>query len=182
MPRPNRILVENGYYHVFNRANNKRGVNLSHQTFDYFCYLLGDMKKIFNISIYSYCLMTNHYHIFLQTKLKNLDKMLKIKKRIARKYSNEINLDAKMEYNDSCSYHLYWICVKNRNKFMKKMLTAGIETGIHYKPIHQMSMYSKKQKLESTDKISKEIVSIPIHQNLSDNDTDRIIKTINEIC
>ena len=114
--------------------------------------------------------------------LKNLDKMLKIKKRIARKYSNEINLNAKMEYEDSCSYHLYWICVKNRNKFMKKMLDAGIETGIHYKPIHKMSMYSKKQKLDSTDKISKEIVSIPVHQNLSDNDTDRIIKTINEIC
>ena len=45
-----------------------------------------------------------------------------------------------------------------------------------------MSMYSKKQKLEYTDKIAKEIVSIPVHQNLSDNDTDRIIKTINEIC
>ena len=114
--------------------------------------------------------------------LKNLDKMLKIKKRIARKYSNEISLDAKMEYNDSCSYHLYWICVKNRNKFMKKMLDAGIETGIHYKPIHKMSMYSKKQKLDSTDKISKEIVSIPVHQNLTDSDTDKIVKTINEIC
>tara|TARA_B100000424_G_C22734014_1_gene397781 strand:- start:91 stop:690 length:600 start_codon:yes stop_codon:yes gene_type:complete len=88
MPRPNRILVENGYYHVFNRANNKRGVNLSHQTFDYFCYLLGDMKKIFNISIYSYCLMTNHYHIFLQTKLKNLDKAMQY---FGQRYSTYIN-------------------------------------------------------------------------------------------
>jgi dTDP-4-amino-4,6-dideoxygalactose transaminase len=43
-------------------------------------------------------------------------------------------------------------------------------------------MYSKKQKLDSTDKISKEIVSIPVHQNLTESDTDRIIKTINEIC
>ena len=121
-----------------------------------------------------------------QIQLKNLDKMLKIKKRIAKKYSNQINLDTKMEYDDSCSYHLYWICVKNRNKFMKKMLNAGIETGIHYKPIHQMHMYSNRdytdQKLETTDNISKEIVSIPVHQNLSDTDTDRIIKTINEFC
>jgi dTDP-4-amino-4,6-dideoxygalactose transaminase len=65
---------------------------------------------------------------------------------------------------------------------MKKMLDVGIETGIHYKPIHKMSMYSKKQKLDSTDKISKEIVSIPVHQNLTEGDTDRIIKTINKIC
>ncbi len=42
-----------------------------------------------------------------------------------------------MPFNEASSYHLFWICVKNRKKFMKKMSENGIETGIHYKPVHK---------------------------------------------
>jgi len=111
--------------------------------------------------------------------LKKLDKMNQKRKKIAKRYSQELNLDKKMPYNDECSYHLYWILVKNRNTFMKKMKSKNIETGIHYLPIHKMSFYNKKQKLTNTEKISQQIVSIPIHSNLSDSDVSRIIKTIN---
>ena len=62
------------------------------------------------------------------------------------------------------------------------MLDLGIETGIHYRPIHNLTYYNKKNsKLPVTDKISKEIVSIPIHPNLSDYDVNYIIKSVNKI-
>ena len=57
----------------------------------------------------------------------------------------------------------------------------NIETGIHYKPIHEMSYYRKKNNLPVTNSISTKLVSIPIHPNLSNSDVDRIIKTINQI-
>ena len=44
-----------------------------------------------------------------------------------------------------------------------------------------MTMYKNKTKLPVTEKIGKEIVSIPIHPNLSEDDVDRIIKNINEL-
>ena len=112
--------------------------------------------------------------------LKKLDRMNSIRKKIAKKYSKEICLEEKMPYDKDCSYHLYWILVKNRKKFMKKMLKFGIETGIHYKPIHNMKMYKINKKLPITEKIGKQIVSIPIHPNLGEQDTDKIIKKINE--
>ena len=111
--------------------------------------------------------------------LKKVDKLNKIRRKIARKFCNEINIKSKMQFNENCSYHLYWILVKNRQKFRQKLLKNGIETGTHYKPIHQMSFYKKSIKLPITEKIAKDIVTVPIHPNLTDSQIDYIIKTIN---
>ena len=112
--------------------------------------------------------------------LKKLKKMNEIKKSIAKIYSDEIKLENKMEFNKNCSYHIYWIRIKNRNKFLKEMKRNGIETGIHYKPVHTMTYYKNKIKLPITEKIGNEIVSIPVHQNLKENEVWKIIKTINK--
>ena len=115
------------------------------------------------------------------TQLKRLDKMNSIRKKIAKKYCEEIQLESKMPFEENCSYHLYWIRVKNRKKFVKEMNREKIETGIHYKPIHKMTYYKNERKLPITEKIGNEVVSIPIHQNLTESETDRIIKTINRL-
>jgi perosamine synthetase len=112
--------------------------------------------------------------------LKRLDKMNSIRKKIARRYFDEIKLENKMQFLKDCSYHLYWIRVKNRNKFIKEMERENIETGIHYKPVHLMSYYKNKTKLPITEKIGNEVVSIPIHQNLSEFEIDKIIKSVNK--
>jgi perosamine synthetase len=111
--------------------------------------------------------------------LKKLDKMNSIRKKIAKSYSKKINLEHKMPFNTECSYHLYWIRVKNRKKFMSNMRKMGIETGIHYNPIHKMSLYSQKIKLDVTDNVSNELVSIPMHPNLKSEEVEFIIKNIN---
>ena len=112
--------------------------------------------------------------------LKKIDKMNKIRQKNAKKYYNEIHLEQKMPIKQGCSYHFYWIMVENREEFREKMAKKGIETGIHYKPIHHMTMYNQKRKLEITDKISKQIVSIPTHPNLKQNEVDFIAKCIND--
>ncbi|MGY5151471.1 MAG: DegT/DnrJ/EryC1/StrS family aminotransferase [Candidatus Nitrosopumilus sp. bin_6a] len=114
------------------------------------------------------------------TQLKRLDKMNSIRKKIAKRYSEEIKLERKMPYDKNCSYHLYWIRIKNREKFVKKMEVEKIEVGIHYKPIHKMTYYKNKIKLPITEKIGNEVISIPIHQNLKDDEIEKIIKTVNK--
>lgn len=113
--------------------------------------------------------------------LKNLDRNNNKRKKIAKRYSDEIKINAKMPFNNNSAYHLYWIQVKNRNNFMNKMRDDGIETGIHYFPIHKMSAYkSFSRSLPITENISNKIVSLPIHPNLSDNDVTRIINLVNK--
>jgi len=114
--------------------------------------------------------------------LKKLNKMNRIRKMIAKKYSREINLETKMQYSKDCSYHIYWVMVNNRKNFMLKMSKKGIEAGIHYKPVHTMSMYKQKLKLPKTEKAGREIVSIPIHPNLTNDDIEFIIKNVNDFC
>ena len=115
------------------------------------------------------------------TQLKKLNSTNKIRKKIAKIYDQEINLEAKIPFENDCSYHLYWILVKNRSRFIKKMMREKIEVGVHYKPVHQMSLYKNNQvKLPVTETIGERIVSIPIHPNLTNSNIEKIIKSVNE--
>ena len=112
--------------------------------------------------------------------LKKLDKNNNLRRKIAQRYHREINLEKKMPYDKTASYHFYWILSKNRQKLMRKLTENGIETGTHYKPIHQMSMYKNKEKLPITENVGEQIISLPTHPNLSHNDITKIISTINK--
>ena len=112
--------------------------------------------------------------------LKKLDRMNSKRKKIAKRYSKELRLDSKMPFNKDCSYHLFWIQITNREKFMKTMNENGIETGIHYFPIHQLKYYKIKSKLVVTENVGKNIVSLPIYPNLNENDIEKIIKFTNK--
>ena len=114
------------------------------------------------------------------TQLKKLDRLNNVRKNIAKSYDNGIDVEHKTLFDKRCSYHLYWICVKNRNKFRKDLDDIGIETGTHYKPIHKMSFYKKSNKILNTEKAGKEIVTIPIHPNLTQSQIDYIIKSVNK--
>ena len=111
--------------------------------------------------------------------LKKLDKLNLIRKKIGKKFNEQINIKFKMPYDKDCSYHLYWILVKDRDRFREKLSKNGIETGTHYKPIHLMSMYKQNQKLSISEKVGKQIVTLPIHPNLNNRDVDKIIRLVN---
>ena len=111
--------------------------------------------------------------------LKKLDQLNAKRKKIAARYYFEIETERKMPLHKECSYHFYWILVKNRDRFMKKLRDEGIETGIHYKPIHHMTYYKKNLKLPNTEEVASQIVSLPTHPNLTDDDVSRIIKQVN---
>ena len=111
--------------------------------------------------------------------LQKIKKMNNKRKSIAKIYDKELNVSKKIPFTSTCVYHLYWICVRDRKYFRKKLLEKGIETGTHYKPIHQLSLYKKSVKLPITEKIANEIVTIPIHPNLTGSQIDYIVKTIN---
>ena len=112
--------------------------------------------------------------------LKKLNKMNSIRKKIAKRYFTELENESKMPFDNKCSYHLYWICVKNRNNFRKDLYKNGIQTGTHYKPIHTFNLYRNKTKLPITEKIGREIVTLPIHPNLTNEELDKIITLSNK--
>jgi len=107
--------------------------------------------------------------------LKKLDDHNLRRYEIAERYHSELVDFPSMPLDSFCSYHLYWIRVKNRRKFIQKMENHNIEVGIHYTPIDHFKLY-KKAYLPITDKIAPEIVSLPIHPGMSDEDVSTVIK------
>jgi len=112
--------------------------------------------------------------------LKKLEKNNSKRKSNAKRLFKEINLENKMPFDENSSYHFYWIRVKNRKFFMKKMADNGIETGIHYRPINSFGMYKTRRNLPNTKIISSEIVSLPTHPNLTANNIEKIVKITNK--
>ena len=78
MPRKGRMLAENTYYHVFNRGVNKQDIFWDDYDKQLFLRILGRVRELFSLKILAYCLMNNHYHLFIHTQLKNLDKAMQM--------------------------------------------------------------------------------------------------------
>lgn len=72
MSRPQRIECADTFYHVFSRGNERRPVFRTERDYARFCELLETFSDRFDIEIWSYVLMKNHYHLLLRTTRPNL--------------------------------------------------------------------------------------------------------------
>ena len=80
------------------------------------------------------------------------------------------------------TFHQYIIRTKKRNALSKYLKTRGIETAIHYpNPIHKQRAYISsygKISLPITEKYSKQILSLPIHNSLNKKKIEYVVKCI----
>ncbi|MDP6426166.1 MAG: DegT/DnrJ/EryC1/StrS family aminotransferase, partial [Dehalococcoidia bacterium] len=82
-------------------------------------------------------------------------------------------------------YQLYSIRVnaKLRDKLSKHLAEAGIMTKVYFHPVHKTSFYRHKlkynSKLSITEKISLEILSLPIYPHITNKEVTYICEKIN---
>jgi putative transposase len=76
MTRPWRIEYEGAIYHVLSRGNERRDIFYDEQDRDIFLDLLGEIVRRFEIEIFAYVLMGNHYHFLLGIHQPNLSKAM----------------------------------------------------------------------------------------------------------
>lgn len=126
----------------------------------------------------------------LLAKLKYLNKWI-IKRRNNAAYYNRLlqnNLNVifpQQSLGYKHVYHLYVIRVKkNRDKLRKYLLDKGIDTGIHYPiPVHLQSSYAylglDSGKYPITESYSKEIISLPLYPELTNDQIQYIVNSIN---
>lgn len=87
MPRKERYQ-EAGHYHIINRGVERRNIYLEPEDYEFFLDLLLKLSKDYQIIIHAFCLMTNHYHLLIETKQINLSKAVQF---INDKYSKYFN-------------------------------------------------------------------------------------------
>ena len=76
MTRAWRIEYEGALYHLLSRGNRKSDIFIDNDDRDLFLLTVGEMSKRFNIQIFCYVLMSNHYHLLARTKHANLKKAM----------------------------------------------------------------------------------------------------------
>ncbi len=74
MARQLRLEFPGGVYHVTSRGDGGEDIYLSARDKKIFLLILGAACERFNWYCHSYCLMTNHYHLLIETPLGNLSK------------------------------------------------------------------------------------------------------------
>jgi dTDP-4-amino-4,6-dideoxygalactose transaminase len=124
----------------------------------------------------------------LSIKLKYLDTENEIRRKIADYYmenikNEQIILPSPTEYKESHVQHLFVIRTKQRDKLQAHLNQNDIQTLIHYPiPPHKQECYKKWNLLSFpiTEKIHKEVLSLPISPVLKEREIEIIAEQINK--
>jgi dTDP-4-amino-4,6-dideoxygalactose transaminase len=131
--------------------------------------------------------------------LKKLDRSNRIRKKLTEGYREELRgIEAiSMPFEDfegKPSYHLFPILVNpgsegdvllRRNRLMERLKAFGIQTSVHYPPVHLFSLYRgergvKEGMLPRTEDVSRRVITLPLHPGMVRDDVKRIAARIRE--
>ncbi|WP_419233771.1 DegT/DnrJ/EryC1/StrS family aminotransferase [Aliarcobacter cryaerophilus] len=123
----------------------------------------------------------------LNVKLKYYEKDLKLRQDVAEKYTqalNAKNIETPFVKSDRTSaWAQYSIRVQNRTKLQTKLQNLGIPTAVHYPmPLHVQECFKylnlKEGDFPISEKVSKEIMSLPMNPYVSDEEIEFIVGRI----
>jgi len=77
MSRPLRIQYPGAFYHVTSRGNDQKKIFKSQKDREKFLVYLESAVMRYGAVIHSYCLMSNHYHLLLETPAGNLSQIMR---------------------------------------------------------------------------------------------------------
>ncbi|SPD74708.1 transposase (fragment) [uncultured Desulfobacterium sp.] len=76
MARPLRIEYEGAFYHVTARGNDRQDIFFSKTDYEKFKEYLRNAQDKYGYFLHCYMLMTNHYHLLIETPNANMSKIM----------------------------------------------------------------------------------------------------------
>ena len=146
----------------------------------------GSHKKYYNLYKGVNSRLDELQAAFLRHKLLNLDEDNAKRREIARQYLNGIKNDlVELPFysgGEDHVFHLFVIKVKDRERFIEYMNEKGVQTLIHYPvPPHKQEAFTemKDMSFPVSERIHREVVSLPISPVQTTQDTNYVIDVIN---
>jgi dTDP-4-amino-4,6-dideoxygalactose transaminase len=131
--------------------------------------------------------------------LKKLERNNEKRRRLVEVYREELRevpgiLVPFLRFNGDYSHHLFPILVKDkkgisasnrRDQLMQELRDQGIQTSIHYPPVHLFSLYRerfglKKGMLPVTEAMSQCVMTLPLHPRMRTADAKWISRKVRE--
>ena len=94
------------------------------------------------------------------------------------KYISEIEMPPVDNSDFQSSWHLCEIKAQNRDELSIYLRDKGINTGVHYKPIHLYRCYGNRPLLPIAEKMFPMILTLPLYPGLSDEEVCYVIDEI----
>jgi len=135
LARPWRIQHGGAYYHVLSRGNEGRDIFFDDVDRKLFLKTLGEASDRFNVDVFAFVLMKNHYHVLLRTNLPNLSRSMqwlgltyarRLNNRVGR-YGHLFQGRFKAIVVESDAYMVELSCYIHRNPLRAKRVKRLIE-------------------------------------------------------
>ena len=105
---------------------------------------------------------------------------------IAARYDAELSGVITPSVRDGVThvYHQYTIRVKSRDDFAERLRERGVGSAIYYPiPVHRQKPFLAlgygDEALPVTDRLTEQVLSIPVHPSLSDDEVGAVIEAVN---
>ncbi len=112
-----------------------------------------------------------------------IDNFIKRRREIARRYDEAFASIPWINLRPSCRDgvpYFYWIQTppESRDLLAYHLREKGIYTTFRYWPIHRTQLYADTHSYPEADRACETILLLPVHQNLSDSDVERVIEAV----
>jgi dTDP-4-amino-4,6-dideoxygalactose transaminase len=139
----------------------------------------------FDVSIQGYRYhMSNIMAAIGRSQLRKLAMIRETRKQLARRYLDALRGLDEVEFLD-LDYehivpHIFVVKIKGgkRDRVMDYLLQNSIECGIHYYPNHWLSKFRTEYSLPAAEQAYKEVLSLPLHLDLSEEQQAQIISAL----
>jgi perosamine synthetase len=116
--------------------------------------------------------------------LSRLDEMNARRRAICSRYLEafadvpEIELPPVDDQKFQSAWHIFCIKCDRRDDLSVFLRENEINTGVHYKPIHQYSCYGNKPSLPVSEALQHRILSLPMYADLTNEEVDKVIACV----
>jgi len=113
--------------------------------------------------------------------LDKLDEMQDKRRMLVDRYFKNLNGVTELPpTSDSSSWHLFVIKTDQRDELSDFLRTKGINTGVHYRPIHFYSCYGTQPALPVAEREWLRILTLPLYPGLKTEELDYVCDCIKE--
>ena len=128
------------------------------------------------------------------SQLKKLDKFIKKRRALVKIYDETFKTFAKITLpvikpHRKSAHHLYTLLLGpsiSRDKFFNRMRELNIGVNVHYIPVYKHSYYqnllqNSPKEYPIAEDVFNRIITLPLHQNMTDEDLNYVINSVESI-
>lgn len=117
------------------------------------------------------------------SQIKRINEFIKSRQKVCKRYNKAFKNFSDLKISNSnfqdVSPFIYTLRVLNgkREKLIEHLKKLRIEVGIHFVPVHKHSFFAnaKRGDMTITEKVVKEVLTLPLHSNMKEEFVKRII-------